>query len=91
MIGRRGGRLLETFATTETTDKEKRRTGRWVLIGLAGLGAFVAMGVPMLAIMYFMSQMSSHMGRMVDSVERMSGNVEAMRGIWIPWVAISTR
>lgn len=58
---------------------EGRKGMHPLVIVLIGLGAFVAMGVPMLAMMYFMSQMNVHMGRMVDSVVQMAGDVGAMR------------
>jgi hypothetical protein len=51
---------------------------RWALFALLGTAAFVAMGLPMLSMMYFMSQMNSHMGRMVDSVETMTGYLHSM-------------
>ena len=71
------GNLNVNDVNTQTG--QERRAVRPLMIALMGIGAFVAMGVPMLAMMYFMSQMNGHMGRMVDSVDRMAGDVGAMR------------
>jgi hypothetical protein len=56
----------------DTGARRGNKVARGLLIGLAGGGAFVVM-------MYNMSQMNDHMGRMVDSVVQMAGDVGAMR------------
>lgn len=60
-------------------EKSDNKKLKWLLIGLAGAGAFVAMGVPMLSMMYYMSQMNVHMGNMVGSIESMSGDMADMK------------
>jgi hypothetical protein len=46
--------------------------------GLMGLGAFLAVGMPMLSMMVFMGRMTDSMARMVVSVEAMRGDVSVM-------------
>ena len=57
----------------------KRGFGKWLLWGVAGLAAFAAMGVPMLAMMVFMGRMTTSMERMVVSVDQMSSDVTVMK------------
>ena len=63
--------MNESAAPQATPSLRKRN----LLIGLAAVGGFLAMGVPMLSMMVFMGQMTRHMGHMVEAVDRMAGDV----------------
>ena len=66
-------------SSTTASPNGNGQIGKWVLWVLGGLGAFAAMGVPMIAMMVFMGQMTESMGRMVVSVDRMSDDVGVMK------------